>query len=356
MIGRALLCAAVACLPALAQFQLTLERSGAVCNTALVTDLGTAGITGATVTFRITNTSSVGARVDKLELTLAPQYANAFAIVNAPATPFVLVSKGFQRFGIKLTPDTVGTYRADLRINNDTYGLQAMVQVGAGDSTDQPAFRIVVEPETLASGVQASLSLKFDAPAVSSGSGLLTMDFVGKGDPAIAFVSPASRSVPFTIAKGEDTAKFLEEPSLGFQTGTTAGDLIFTAKLDPDTPQEETGTATFHLAPQAVWVDAIRRTSATGQLTVSVSGFDNTRSVSQVRFTFYDRSSKTIGGAVTADVTTVFQAYFKNPEMGGMFVLRAQFPVTGDTTQIDSVEVELTNSTGVTRASAKIAE
>jgi hypothetical protein len=103
-------------------------------------------------------------------------------------------------------------------------------------------------------------------------------------------------------------------------------------------------------------VDAIRRTSAIGQLTVSVSGFDNTRSVSQVRFTFYDRSSKTIGDTVTADVTTVFQAYFKNPEMGGMFVLRAQFPVTGDATQIDSVEVELTNSTGVTRASAKIAE
>ncbi|HEX8984846.1 MAG TPA: hypothetical protein VF767_05430 [Bryobacteraceae bacterium] len=356
MIGRALLCAAVAYLPALAQFQLTVERSGAVCNTALVTDLGTAGITGATFTFRITNTSSAGAQVDRLELNLAPQYANAFAILNAPATPFVLVSKGFQRFDLKLTPDTVGAYRADLRINNDLYGMQATVQAGAGDSTGQPKFRIVVEPETLKSGVQAALSLKFDAPAVTSGAGLLTMDFIGKGDPAIAFISPASRSVPFTIAAGEDTAKFTGETSIGFQTGTTAGDVIFTATLAPDTPQEETETDTFHLAPEPVWVDAIRHTSATGQLTVSVSSFDNTRSVSQVRFTFYDRAGKTIGSTVTADVTTVFQAYFKNPEMGGMFVLRAQFPVTGDATQIDSVRVELTNSAGVTSASAKIAE
>ncbi|HVX67387.1 MAG TPA: hypothetical protein VHA11_12325, partial [Bryobacteraceae bacterium] len=167
----------------------------------------------------------------------------------------------------------------------------------------------------------------------------------------IQFVSPPGRSIPFTIAAGEDTATFLEGPSIDFQAGSTAGTIILTATLN-----DETETATFQLAPAPVLVDSIRSAKAAGLLTLSVSGFDNTRSTTRARFTFLDARSNTLAGPLVADVTDAFAAYFQNAEMGGMFVLRAKFPVTGNAALIDSVQVELTNSAGVTTASAKIAE
>ncbi len=350
MIGRSLLCAAVLSVPAFAGFELSLERSGAVCAPGVVFELGTVGKTATAFTFRITNTGSSGVELKPPKLTLLPQYQGAFALVDAPTTPVTLVAQGFTRFDVKLTPDSVGIYRADLVINSVTYGLQATV-------TNQPAFRIAVDPETLTSGQQARLTVKFDSPAVASGSGLLTMDFIGKGDPGIGFISAAPRSLPFTVTPGEDTARFQGETSIDFQTGTTAGSIIFRAVLDPDTEQERKDELTCPIATALVWVDSVRMTSGTGALTVAITGFDNTRSTTQVRFTFKDRGGRNLGsGPISADVAAAFQDYFRNPEKGGMFVLRAQFPVTGDPGQIGSVQVGMTNNIGATTANVTITE
>jgi hypothetical protein len=215
-----------------------------------------------------------------------------------------------------------------------------------------PGFRIAIDPQALASGQQPKLSIKFDAKAPAAGNGLLTMDFIGKGDPAIRFISPASRSVPFTIAKDEDTARFSGEPDIVFQTGTTAGTIIFHATLGAETEQ-----ATFQLAPAVVSMDSIRGTRTASSLLVAVTAFDNTRSASTVKFKFLDSSGNALGaGQTSSDVTALFQQYFEHPELGGMFVLRASFAVTGDTSQVDSIEVELDNSAGASRASAKMTE
>jgi hypothetical protein len=106
-----------------------------------------------------------------------------------------------------------------------------------------------------------------------------------------------------------------------------------------------------------VVVDSIRSTRATGSLTVSITAYDNTRSASQVAFTFYDGRGNTLGGGpIRADVAAAFGQYFENPEAGGAFVLRAFFLVTGNAAGIDSVDVELTNSAGASRAHATISE
>jgi hypothetical protein len=350
MIGRATVCAALACLPLLGQLQLSVARSNAVCDPAVAIDLGTANLKGASLLLRLTNTGSSAVTLDRLAFDAAD--APYFSITGGPSIPTSFAAGAPPvTFKVTLTPDIAGTYLGRLWVKDDKYLVKAVIDAAAEDPIEQPSFRIIVTPESLASGEQASVVLKFDGPVVKDAAGLLRLDFIGKGDPAIQFVSPGGRSVPFTIAAGEDTATFLEGPSIDFQSGSTAGTVILTATLG-----DQVQTTAFELAAAPVWVDSIRSASAAGLLTLSISGFDNTRSTTRARFTFLDSRGNTLAGPLAADVTEAFAAYFKNAELGGMFVLRAKFPVTGNANLIDTVQVELTNSAGVTTASAKIAE
>ncbi len=355
---RLVLLAFLACLPGRAELQLSRDLTGAVCNNGssvcskdVVIELGSVGVTGTTVAFRVTNTGAKTVTIQKFEIE-----GPYFSLADAPETGVALGVEAFVTFGIRLTPDSVGRYQAWLSINDDRYRIAADVKAGGGN-TEQPGFRIVVEPETLASGQQARLALKFDAPAAAAGSGNVRLDFTGPGDPAIAFISPAARAVAFHIEEGQDTATFSGEPYIEFQSGTTAGTITLTATLDPDTEREQVQTATIPLAAARAALDPIRSARASGEITISVPGYDNTRTASAVSFTFFDSSHNVLGsGAIAANVAQPFADYFANPPAGGMFVLRARFPVAGDATVIDSVEVSLTNSAGSASASAKIAE
>jgi hypothetical protein len=81
---------------------------------------------------------------------------------------------------------------------------------------------------------------------------------------------------------------------------------------------------------------------------VKVTGLDNSRSVGKLTFTFYDRNNKAVSpGAIEVDAAELFRRYFA--EGSGAFVLRANFPITGPTEQLESVETELTNSSGTVR-------
>ncbi len=84
---------------------------------------------------------------------------------------------------------------------------------------------------------------------------------------------------------------------------------------------------------------------------MSLAGFDNTYSASQLSFTFYDsRGSAIQPGAIRVDVSSTFQQYFASTQAGGMFALLAKFPMTGDSNQVASVDVQITNAAGVTTA------
>ena len=348
MTARVVAVLAVLCGCAPAQMQLTDSRTGAVCTTAAAIDLGTVGTAGTSAGFRITNTGSATLTLEKPKISGVGFDVHQWTHhhISLPATESV-------SFKIKLTPTSVGAYSGNLFINKDTYLVVATVAAGGGGSTGPtPGFTIAVNSQTLASGQQARLSLKFDSPAPADGNGLLKMDFNGKGDPAIQFISTQSRSVPFTIAKGEDTARFAGETGIDFQAGTTAGSIIFTATLDDETEQ-----ATMQLAPAVVGIDSIRLSTDSGALLVATTAFDNTRTVSKATFRFVNKSGQTIGGAaMSADVTAAFATYFAHPEAGGQFVLRASFPVAGDTTELGSVEVEPVNSAESSRASVTMTE
>jgi hypothetical protein len=164
-------------------------------------------------------------------------------------------------------------------------------------------------------------------------------------DPAILFAN-GTRTAAFSVVEGDDMAHFGSALQMLFQTGTTAGTIVFTTVLGAY--QDQTSVT---IPAEPVGMDKVAVTRTSSGLEVRVTSFDNTRSASQLVFTFYDRSDAVVTpGAIRVDVTASFSAYFATPDQGGAFVLTAAFPVTGSADQVAGVEVEMSNSTGAARS------
>ena len=108
-------------------------------------------------------------------------------------------------------------------------------------------------------------------------------------DSAVQFLSGAKRVATVTIAAGDSTAKFGGQPDFAFQTGTTAGSIVFTLTLPNSSDQY-----TLPLAPAVVGIDTATGARRVNDLDVNIAGFDNTHSISQLGFTFYDASGSVI--------------------------------------------------------------
>ena len=134
---------------------------------------------------------------------------------------------------------------------------------------------------------------------------------------------------------------------MAFQTGTTAGTITFTLTLENNAPQQTSLT----IPPSPIILDTATAVALLGSINVAFSGFDNTYSASQLVFTFYDLKGNALPqGAIDVNAGVAFQQYFSATQAGGMFALLAQFPVSGNTTEIGSVTAQITNSIGTTTA------
>jgi hypothetical protein len=153
----------------------------------------------------------------------------------------------------------------------------------------------------------------------------------------------------FTVAPGDDRGYFGDQPSASFGTGSTAGVLVIAMKVGEFTEQRE-----IELAEEAPTVSLVEGARTAAGVDIRITGFDNTRTAGPLAFTFYDRTGAAIQpGTIRADGGGAFGRFFQGSEAGGLFVLKASFPVTGDTSGIDAVEVEVTNSAGVGKGRAK---
>jgi hypothetical protein len=104
------------------------------------------------------------------------------------------------------------------------------------------------------------------------------------------------------------------------------------------------------VALQLTTVQAARESP---NLIVTMSGYDNTYSAGQLSFTFYDTTGKAIGSPIQFNAASNFQRlFYSNNTSGGMFSLQANFPVTGDVTQVGSVTVGVSNSLGQSTSTA----
>ncbi|MCP5111064.1 MAG: choice-of-anchor D domain-containing protein [bacterium] len=287
--------------------------------------------------FRLENPATTALKISSLEIGDGDFFSD-----DLPHSP-LLVPAGFHlEFTIAFTPSTGGAHLVPLTMDGRTFMLE-----GAGLDPPFPAPEILLEKTTFESGQQGRVSVELPEAPEASGHGQLRIEFqsvvdVATDDPAVQFLATGKRTIPLSVAEGSTQALLDGATDAVFQTGTTAGSITFTVVLGVHSKQ---ASVSVPAAPVAIDTTRSRRT-ATG-VEVEVIGFDNTLSTSAIAFQFFDTRGGVITATpITAQVTETFRGYFETAQMGGMFSLLAQFPVAGDASQIGSVEVEFTNSTG----------
>jgi hypothetical protein len=263
------------------------------------------------------------------------------------AAPIQLAPGQTASFQIAFEPQNGQPAQGTLKVDQRAFNLK-----GLGLDPPLPGAAIILTSTLGASAQQNSVSILLTSASAVSGTGTLTLEFHPSvpgvsDDPAVQFLSGPKRAATATISAGDAMAKFGGQSSIAFQTGATAGMIVFTLKLSNGSQQQ----ATLTIAPAPVNFDMATSIRKFGELDVSLAGFDNTYSASQLTFTFYNSKGATIQpGAIRVDVSSTFQQYFASTQAGGMFALLAKFPMTGDSNQVASVDVQITNAAGVTTA------
>ena len=250
-------------------------------------------------------------------------------------------------FHVTFAPDSPGPQTGRLIVNG-----RGFVLAGVGIAPPLPRPRIVLDPAAPGSGRQVRVRIRLAEPARTAGEGELRLQFEPAApgwpdDPGIAFLSPAGRIARFSVEARASAATFGGRDEIVMQTGTTAGRLTLTARLGEHVEQ-----ASLVLAPLPVQVDSARLSRGANGVELALAGFDNTRSVSRIVFTFYGADGRLLEpGPIAVDLAAEFRRYFESSALGGMFALRAVFPVMGDAGAVAGVEVELANSVAATRTS-----
>ena len=263
------------------------------------------------------------------------------------AAPIQLAPGQTASFQIAFEPQNGQPSQGTLLVDQRAFNLK-----GLGLDPALPGASIILSSALGASAQQNSVSIPLASASAVSGTGTLTMEFHPSvpgvsDDAAVQFLSGPKRAATLTISAGDAFAKFGGQPSISFQMGTTAGTIVFTLKLSNGSQQQ----ASLTIAPAPVNFDMATSVRKFGELDVSIAGFDNTYSASQLTFTFYNSKGATIQpGPIPVDASSIFQQYFTSTQVGGMFALLAKFPMTGDSTQVVSVDVQITNAAGVTMA------
>ena len=256
-----------------------------------------------------------------------------FALLAAAPSGQVLQPRQGGEFTVLFTPHTTGPLQGSLTLGDRSYAL-----LGTGSDPSLPKPIVSLDLKQVASAQQGALIVRFDAPAQISGMGTASINFLGPADSAIAFAS-GGRSATFAIAPGDVQAV------LPFQTGTSAGVLIFAVQIGGANDQQ---MVTIPAVPPGI--TTAQGVRSPGAVEVLIAGFDNTRSLGALAFTFYDTAGYPIApGAILPDAGSASAKYFAGSDLGGVFLLRAVFPVTGDTAQVASCAVMLTNAAGASK-------
>lgn len=311
-------------------------------------DFGTVTVGSSKVqSFTLSNPSSANLTVQAITVT-----GTGFSGPTGVTTPLSLASGQTASFQVQFQPQTgqaaQGTLAVDGRVFNLT-GLGVTPPLAAV----LPSLAMDLASTTGASAQQNSLTVALGSASPVGGSGTLAMQFTPSvpgvtDDPSVQFLSGKARLATVNFTQGSAVGTFNGQSNIAFSTGATAGTILFTLTLEDGTPAGQTSLT---IPPAPVMLDTATGLRKAGELDISLAGLDNTYSTSQLSFTFYDASGATVQpGAIPVNVSSVFQQYFASTQVGGMFALLARFPVTGDTTQIASVTIQITNSAGTITA------
>ena len=296
--------------------------------------------------------STTSLQVTMTNLTQATLTIQNIAVVNTQGTSFqmqpvslpISLQPGVSAtLEVDFTPSGSGPQQGALEIDQRSIPLTG---IGFAPAFPQPI--ILVSISSAASSEQGTLTLSLPSPSPASGTGQVEMAFNpaspnANADSGIVFLLNGSQSVPFTVNQGDTAGQFGTAGSVGFQTGTTAGTIVFTVTLG-----DFTGTYSLTIPAAPASIDNSTAQYTSGGLDLEIAGFDNTRTASTLTLTFFDAEGATLnGGPVTVDGTADFQQFYATSDDGGMFALHAFFPVTaGNPAAVAAVEFQMTNSAG----------
>lgn len=289
-------------------------------------------------TFEFRNTTAQPLGVGRSTLT-GPQF---FFPAGTP-TPYLQPGDAVG-FEVEFRATTSGVYKERLIIDRREFWLTAT-------AFDPPLPRptVVIESGAIRSGEQGRVSVRLAQRAGVKAKGTIRLEFQPSGeakdnDTAMRFTTGA-RSVDFDIAEGDTVVRFGSQEALTFQAGTTTGTIVFTVEAGGFTDR-----ASVVVAPEAVRLEKSSATRTTSSIDVRLTGFDNTRTLSGMSFTFYAANGQPLAGMpMRVPVVNAFSRWWTESKLGGVFGFHASFPVTGDISQIRAVEVEIENSSGNTR-------
>ena len=308
--------------------------------TVVVTQAGTALSRGSVIDFGVVEAGVAVEQTLLLEnrstrtLTVSRIETGA-KIVNGPALPLNLAAGRSIPLSLQVTPGSVGFLELPLSIDGREFTLRVTAAVPR-----LPAARIVTDAETLRSGQQVRLRIEFAEPARVAGGGTLELAFSGN-DPAVRLST--GRTAIFDLPAGSRVARFGEADDIMMQTGTTSD----TIRLLVRGPGLETARE-FRIEPQPVVVEEAKATREGSTIVVAITGFDNSRGAASMSFRFADRAGSPLGSPFTVTPDNEWKSYFQTSGMGGVFRLRAVFPVAGDVSLVGSVTSEIANAFGRT--------
>lgn len=170
-------------------------------------------------------------------------------------------------------------------------------------------------------------------------------------DPAVLF-SNGSRTMPFTIPAGQQTADFGSIPA-AFQTGTVAGNIALTASLLVDGRDVTPDPMPRHivrigpLAPVISKLEIIRTSSG---FELVVTGYSTPRQMSQAVIKLTPASGQSLAtGEFTLPLENAFTSYYggtASAPYGSQFRLVIPFFVPQGVSGLGSVSVTLTSPVG----------
>ena len=298
---------------------------------------------GSTASLQVVMTNTTQAALTVHNIAVVNMQGSSFQMPPV-GLPISLDPGGSVTLDVDFTPSSVGPQQGALEIDQRSITLTG---VGLAPPFPQPV--ILVSISSPASSQQGTLTVSLPSASQAAGTGQVQMTFTpnspsANSDSGIVFISNGSQSVPFNVNVGDTSGEFGNAGSVAFQTGTTAGEIVFTVTLGSFIG---TYSLTIPTAPPAIDTTTAQYTS--GGLDIEITGFDNTRTASTLAFTFLDATGATLnGGPITVDGTADFQQFFPTSSDGGMFALHAFFPVTaGNPDQVAAVEIQATNSAGV---------
>lgn len=266
-----------------------------------------------------------------------------FQLASPVQTPLTIPAGGTSSFAIKFSPTASAIYSGLLTVDTQTFPLS-----GIGLTPPLPTPILAFDSGLAASAQQVNLTMSLPAPSPEAASGSVNMTFQPDSslanDPAVAFLDGAL-SVPFTIQPGDTQILLGGQAGAVFQTGTSSGKITF--KVSINVAMSGDPTVSMTIPPTIIDVESASAIARAGALDVQVWGFDNTYSAGNMAFTFYDLTGKTIPpGAISANFTQNFTAYFQTAQSGSAFQMLITFPVTGDAAQIGAVDLQMTNTAG----------